>query len=261
MIDAEAQSQEETASLERNLSLRGVRDELASATELARLRELSASIAHEVNQPLAAIVATCDACRRWLSADPPNLERAKITLERIVRDAHAASEVVGRIRAKFSQIDSMKSVVDVIELITGVCRLMANELGMKKIRLETDFDQHLPTVLIDQVQMEQVLVNLIRNAIEALDLLADGEKLIKLRAAVDGDKIIRVEVLDVGPGMKEPDHVFEPFFTTKKNAMGMGLAICRSIVEAHNGRLWATGNQPRGTIFVFTLPIEARDAA
>jgi C4-dicarboxylate-specific signal transduction histidine kinase len=260
MIDIDENNQAKTATRERELSLREAQNKLASATQAAGLRELSASIAHEVNQPLAAIVATCHACRRWLSAEPPNLERAKITLERIVRDANSASEVVNRIRAKFNQIDRARSEVDMAEVISDAHRLMEDELAIKNIRVETDFEQSLPHVLIDLVQMEQVLINLIRNAIDALETIVDGTRSMKIRAFRHDDKNIRVEVQDVGSGMKEPEHVFEPFFTTKENAMGMGLAVCRSIIESHNGRLWAIGNQPRGTILAFTLPIEARDA-
>jgi histidine kinase/DNA gyrase B/HSP90-like ATPase len=142
-------------------------------------------------------------CRRWLSADPPNLERAKITLERIIRDANSASEVVGRIRALFSQIDKTRSEVDITEVITEVCRLMADELAIKNIQVETDFDRSLPQVLIDPIQMEQVLINLIRNAIDALETIVDGARLIRLRTVRDGDNTIRVEVRDVGPGMKD----------------------------------------------------------
>jgi C4-dicarboxylate-specific signal transduction histidine kinase len=241
--------------------LREAQDKLASATQAAGLSELSASIAHEINQPLAAIVATCHACRRWLSADPPNLERAKITLERIIRDASSASEDVSRIRALFSQMDKTRSPTDITEVITEVYRLMADELARKNIRVETDFYRSLPQVLIDPVQMEQVLINLLRNAIDALETIVDRTKLIQVRAVLDGDNTIRVEVRDVGSGMKEPARIFEPFFTTKENGMGMGLAICRSIIESHNGRLWAISDQPKGTILAFTLPIQARDVA
>jgi len=242
-------------------ALRGARDKLARATQAANLGELSASIAHEVNQPLAAIVATCHACCRWLSAEPPNLERAKSTLERIIRDANSVSEVVGRIRTLFSRMDKPRSPVDMTEVIVGVCRLMADELAVKHIEVETEFDRSLPQVLIDPAQMEQVFVNLIRNAIDAVETIVDCKRLIRLRAVLDGDNNIRVEVRDVGPGLKEPERIFEPFFTTKENGMGMGLAICRSIIESHNGRLWAISNEPTGTILAFTLPIQARDAA
>jgi PAS domain S-box-containing protein len=241
-------------------ALREAQDKLARATQAASLSELSASIAHEVNQPLAAIVATSHACHRWLSADPPNLDRAKITLERVIRDAKSASEVVGRVRALFSQIGHARSPGDIAEVISEVCRLMATELMTRNVQIETDFDQGLPPALMDRVQMQQVIINLIRNAIDALETI-DGERLIQLRAILDGDNSIRVEVRDLGAGLKEPERIFEPFFTTKKDSMGMGLAICRSIVESHDGRLWATSNQPRGTTLAFTLPIQARDAA
>jgi PAS domain S-box-containing protein len=242
-------------------ALRRTVDKLARATQAANLCELSASIAHEVNQPLAAIVAACNACRRWLSADPPNLERAKISLERIIRDANSASEVVSRIRVLFSQTDRARSEVDITEVITEVRRLMADELAIKNIHMETEFDRSLPQVLIDTIQMQQVLINLIRNAIDALETIVDGTRLIRLRTVRDGDNTIRVEVGDVGPGITEPERIFEPFFTTKENGMGMGLAICRSIIESHNGRLWAINNQLSGTILTFTLPIQARGAA
>jgi PAS domain S-box-containing protein len=242
-------------------ALRRAQDELARASQAASLSELSASIAHEVYQPLAAIVATSHACHRWLSADPPNLERAKITLERIIRDANSASEVVSRIRALFNQLGKTRLPADMTEVIAGVLRLMADELALKNIQVETECAPSLPLAFIDPVQLEQVLFNLIRNAIDALDTMVDCIRLIRIRAFLDSDNAIRVEVQDLGPGMKEPERAFEPFFTTKKDGMGMGLAICRSIIEAHNGRLWATANQPRGTILNFTLPIQTRDAA
>jgi PAS domain S-box-containing protein len=251
-IDDEVKAEEE---------LRVAQDNLARATQAASLAELSASIAHEVNQPLAAIVATSHACSRWLAADPPNLERAQLTLERIIRDANSASEVVSRIRALFSQVGRARSSADMTEVIREVCRLMANDFAAGNVHVETELDQSLPPTLIDRVQMQQVLVNLIRNAIDALATIADGARLIRLRAVFDGDNAIRVEVRDVGVGVKEPERIFEPFFTTKKDGMGMGLAISRSIIEAHDGRLWATANEPRGTTLAFTLPIQARVAA
>src|SRR5262249_6613907 len=236
-------------------ALRGAQDKLARASQAASLSELSASIAHEVNQPLAAIVATSHACHRWLSADPPNLERAKITLERIIRDANSASEVVSRIRALFNQLGKTRLPADITKVIVGVRRLMADELATKNIRVETEFAPNLPSAFIDPVQMEQVLVNLIRNAIAALDTVVDSTRLVRLRVVLDSDNAIRVEVQDLGPGMKEPEQAFEPFFTTKKDGMGMGLAICRSIVESHGGRLWAEKNEPRGATLIFSLPI------
>jgi PAS domain S-box-containing protein len=251
-IDGEVRAQE---------ALRLAGEKMALASQAASLAELSASIAHEVNQPLAAIVATSHACRRWLSADPPNLERAAITLERIIRDANSASEVVSRIRALFSQMGRARSPADLAGVIGEVCRLMADELAAKNIRIKADIDRGLPAALIDRIQIQQVLVNLIRNAVDSMDTAVDDARLIRLCAVPDGDNAIRIEVHDLGAGMKEPERVFEPFFTTKENGMGMGLAICRSIIEAHDGRLWAASNEPRGTTLAFTLPIRARDAA
>ncbi len=251
-IDGEVRAQEE---------LRLAQERMARASQAASLAELSASIAHEVNQPLAAIVATSHACRRWLSADPPNLERAKVTLERIIRDANSASEVVSRIRALFSQMGKARAPADIAEVIAEVRRLMADELTTKSISVATDFNGRLPPVLIDRVQIQQVLINLIRNAIDAFGSVVDGVRLIRLLAVRDGEDAIRVEVRDLGAGMKDAARAFEPFFTTKENGMGMGLAICRSIIESHNGRLWATDNEPRGTTLAFTLPIQARDTA
>jgi len=251
-IDAEVRAQDD---------LRLAQRSLARASQAASLAELSASIAHEVNQPIAAIVATSHACRRWLSANPPNLERAAITLERIIRDANSASEVVSRIRALFNQMGKARTPADITEVIAEVRRLMADELAVRKINVETEFERGLPPALIDRVQIQQVFVNLIRNAVDALDATGDGAKLIRLCAVRDDGDTIRVEVRDFGAGMKEPDRVFEPFFTTKQNGMGMGLAICRSIIESHEGRLWAAANQPKGTTFSFTLPIAAGGVA
>lgn len=251
-IDGEVRMQEE---------LRLAQEKMARASQAASLAELSASIAHEVNQPLAAIVATSYACRRWLSANPPNLERAAITLERIIRDANSASEVVSRIRALFSQMGKARSPTNLAGVIAEVCRLMADEFALKNIRLTTEIDRNLPPARIDRVQIQQVLVNLIRNAIDSTDAVADGGRLIQVRSALDSDNAIRIEVQDLGTGMNDPERAFEPFFTTKENGMGMGLAICRSIIEAHEGRLWATSNEPRGTTLAFTLPIQTREEA
>ncbi len=138
---------------------------------------------------------------------------------------------------------------------------MADELATRKINVETEFERSLPPALIDRVQIQQVFVNLIRNAMDALDVIGDSPKLIRLSAVRNDGNTIRVEVRDLGPGIKEPDRVFDPFFTTKRNGMGMGLAICRSIIESHDGRLWAAANEPRGTTFAFTLPVQASDVA
>ena len=241
-------------------ALRRASDKLARATQAASLAEPSASIAHEVNQPLAAIVTNSEACHRWLSTEPPNLERAKITSARITRDANSAADVVSRIRALFRRVPQSRSPDDINLMIREVCRLMAHEIAAKSINIETNLDQELPSVAIDHVQIQQVLVNLIRNGIEAMDAVIDGGRPLHIRTCRDGADAIRVEVRDAGTGFKDSDRVFEPFFTTKQHGMGMGLAICRSIVEAHGGRLWTANNETRGATVAFTVALAARDA-
>jgi PAS domain S-box-containing protein len=246
-IDAEVRTQEE---------LRLAREELARASQAASLAELSASIAHEVNQPLAAIVANSHACNRWLSAEPPNVDRAKTTAERIIRDANSAADVVSRIRALFRQSVERRTCTPIASLIAEACRLMADEAMRRRIRLEVDVESDLPRVALDHVQIQQVLVNLIRNGMEAMDS-ATGERVLELRVSGLGDAV-RVEVSDRGSGIAFPERIFDPFYTTKPEGMGMGLAICRSIVESHGGRLWVEKNEPQGTRFIFTLPIETK---
>ena len=241
-------------------ALRRASDKLAQATRAASLAELSASIAHEVNQPLAAIVANSHACHRWLSAQPPNIERAKITAERITRDANSAADVVGRIRALFSHTSHARSPEDVNRLIGEVCRLMADEIAAKDIRILRDLEQDLPSVALDRVQVQQVFVNLIRNGIEAMESVEDDPRVLQICSCRDGRDTIRVEVRDTGTGFRNPDRVFEPFFTTKQHGMGMGLAICRSIIESHGGRLWTRNNETRGATVTFRLPLEASEA-
>ncbi len=240
-------------------ALRRTSERLAQATRAASLAELSASIAHEVNQPLAAIVANSHACHRWLSAEPPNIERAKITAERITRDANSAADVVDRIRALFRHAPEARLPEDVNRLISEVCLLMADETTAKTVRVETTLEQDLPPVALDRVQIQQVFVNLIRNGVEAMDAVAASARPIKIRSYRDGHDAIRVEVRDDGTGFKDPQRVFEPFFTTKPHGMGMGLAICRSIIESHGGRLWTANNEPRGATVAFTLPLAARE--
>ncbi|MGT2445662.1 PAS domain-containing sensor histidine kinase (plasmid) [Ensifer adhaerens] len=245
-IDSEVRAQED---------LRAARDGLARATQAASLAELSASIAHEVNQPLAAIVTNSHACQRWLSAEPPNLARAQRTVERITRDANAAADVVSRIRALFTRSvePGMSTTVD--SVIAEVRNLLVEEAMRRRVRIQLDVESDLPPVAIDRVQLQQILVNLIRNGIEAMASTADL-RIVNLHATRIEDAV-RIAVSDCGTGVQNPDRIFEPFFTTKNDGMGMGLAICRSIVESHGGRLWAQKNEIQGSTFVFTLPIEA----
>jgi len=232
---------------------------LARASQAAGLAELSASIAHEVNQPLAAIVANSHACHRWLSAEPANIERAKLTAERIIRDANSAADVVSRIRALFRQSTEARTVTPFGGVIAETRELLADEVAQRRIRMDIDVAADLPPVMVDRVQIQQVLINLIRNGMEAMDGLAT-ERVLRLRVR-RADDTVRTEISDRGPGVDLPEKMFEAFFTTKEHGMGMGLAICRSIVESHDGRLWAERNDPCGATFVFTLPVRAGAAA
>ncbi|KUM27280.1 hypothetical protein AU467_02530 [Mesorhizobium loti] len=249
-IDGEVRAQEE---------LRLAQERLARASQAASLAELSASIAHEVNQPLAAVVANSYACQRWLTAEPPNIERAQKTVERIIRDANSAADVVSRIRALFRQSADAVAYTTLGSVIAEARDLIAEEAVRRRVRMDIDVERDLPTVALDRVQIQQVLVNLIRNGMDAMDS-ATGDRVLGLRVRRTGDAV-QIEISDRGPGIEFPDRIFEPFFTTKEHGMGMGLAICRSIVESHGGRLWAEKNEPRGATFVFTLPVEMKAAA
>ncbi|MER9872574.1 PAS domain-containing protein [Mesorhizobium sp. M0195] len=248
-IENEVRTQEE---------LRLAQERLARASQAASLAELSASIAHEVNQPLAAIVANSNACHRWLSAEPPNVERAKITAERIIRDANSAADVVSRIRALFRPSLEMRTSTPIPSVVAEARDLMAEEAMRRRVRMDIDVESNLPLVAFDRVQIQQVLVNLIRNGMEAMDTTA-GDKVLGMRVHRIEDTI-QTEVSDRGPGIERPNKIFEPFFTTKGNGMGMGLAISRSIIESHGGRLWVENSVPRGATFIFTLPVEAKAA-
>ncbi|MFC5757905.1 ATP-binding protein [Rhizobium sp. GCM10022189] len=228
---------------------------LARASQAASLAELTASIAHEVGQPLAAIVSSSDASQRWLSADPPNVERALKALERVVRSAETTTDVFKRVRALFKHTNEAKQPSSVEQVISSAKELVVEEAVRRNVQLEVAIEPDLPTVLLDRVQIQQVLVNLIRNGMEAGHIGA-GRPKVSITANLDGNTI-RIRVRDSGPGLASVDQVFEPFFTTKADGMGMGLAICKSIVEAHGGRLWAENAEPTGAAFIFMLPLDS----
>lgn len=249
-IDGEVRTEED---------LRQAREGLARASQVASLAELSASIAHEVNQPLAAVVANSHACQRWLMAEPPNMERAQRTIERIIRDANSAADVVSRIRALFKQSADRRVHTTMPDIVSEARNLMADEMARRHARMVLQIDGKLPPIPIDRTQIQQVLINLIRNGIEAMDAVA-GDRVIEVRVRHIGNAV-QTEISDHGQGIEFPEKMFEPFFTTKEDGMGMGLAICRSIVELHGGRLWAEQNNPRGATLIFTLPIETQAAS
>ena len=227
---------------------------LARASEAARLAELTASIAHEVGQPLSALVSSSDACQQWLSADPPNIERAKRALDRVVRSASNASDVVTRIRALFKHNNDARILVPIAGILAEARDLIGEEVIRRNVSVDVNIDRDLPPVRVDRVQIQQVLVNLVRNALDALEAIS-GNRTLKIRAGLQ-DNAIRIAVSDNGAGIEAPQRIFEQFFTTKVQGMGMGLAICRSIIESHGGKIWAEQAEPNGATFVFTLPLD-----
>ncbi|HKO30823.1 MAG TPA: ATP-binding protein, partial [Nitrospiraceae bacterium] len=230
--------------------------ELAHVTRLTTLGELTASIAHEVNQPLAAIVTSSNTCLRWLDNQPPNLDRARQAIGRIIRDGHRASEVIGRIRTLVKKSPQRKDWVDLNEIILEVIGLARSEVNRNRILLKPQLSGDLPFVLGDRVQLQQVILNLIVNGVEAMRGLKEGPRELLISSEKAEPNALLVAVRDTGLGLdsSNPNQVFDPFYTTKPEGMGMGLAISRSIIEAHGGRLWATANSPHGAVFQFTLP-------
>jgi len=234
--------------------LRSTRRKLSAVMQIATVAELSASIAHEINQPLASVVTNAHAAQTWLSHDPPNLERTQAILERIVRDGHSAADVVSRIRALFKEAAPVKALVNMNQIVGEVLRVLSDELRDNNIIVETDLDGDVPMVEADHVHLQQTLINLVHNAAEAMHGVTDHAKALLVRSQRHGEELL-IQVRDRGVGIEDLTVIFEPFFTTKESGMGMGLAICRSIVEAHGGRIWATANEDAGMTFNFTLPV------
>jgi C4-dicarboxylate-specific signal transduction histidine kinase len=230
--------------------------ELAHVARVATLGEMTGSIAHEINQPLAAVVNNANACLRWLAGPTPNLEEARQSAALITADGYRAGEIIGRIRALAKKAPSRKDWIDVNETILEVIALARSEVHSNGVSLQTRLGDGMPLILGDRIQLQQVILNLIINAIEAMSGVSENPRELVVRSEKDGSQGVLVAVRDSGPGLdpESLDHLFTAFFTTKAKGMGMGLAISRSIIEAHGGRLWATVNQDRGATFQFTLP-------
>ena len=231
--------------------------ELAHVSRVTMVGEMTASIAHEVNQPLAAIVADANASLNWLAAAPPDLESVRGALDAIVRDGHRAGEVIQRIRQLASKGAPRKDAVDLNDVVRDVVPLVRAELRHQEISLMLDLASKLPPVLGDRIQLQQVLLNLVMNAVEAMGTVTGRPRRLIIRSEPDDDDHVSVAVQDTGIGIaaNHLDHVFSAFFTTKPGGMGMGLSISRSIIEAHGGRLWTTPNRPHGAVFHFALPV------
>jgi PAS domain S-box-containing protein len=240
--------------------LRQAQAELAHISRVTALGELTASIAHEVNQPITGVVTNAEAALSWLRADPPNLDRVREILGQVVKDGMRAGDVIYQIRALIRKAPTRKAWVDVNETVLDVINLTRSELLKHGVALETQLATGLPLVEGDRVQLQQVILNLILNAVEAMGGVDKDAREIRIRTTREDSNGVLVWVRDFGPGLdpQSADRLFEAFYTTKPDGLGMGLSICRSIIEAHGGRIWATANEPRGAVFQFTLPLERR---
>ena len=245
-------------STRRERQYREIQSELAHANRVAIMGQFTASIAHEVNQPLGAIVTSAAACARWLAANPPQMEKARRALERIVNDGRRVGEVVKRIGALSKKAPPRKEVVDLNAAILEVTALTRSEAVKTGVTVGTQLTGELPRVQCDRVQLQQVMLNLIVNAIQSMSGVEDGNRELHISAVSIEPEGVCVAVRDTGRGLRPESlpRLFEPFYTTKPDGMGMGLSICRSIIEAHGGRLWATGCEPRGALFQFTIPAD-----
>jgi signal transduction histidine kinase len=237
---------------------RTMQAELAHANRLATLGQLTASITHEVKQPLAAVLLNAQAAQRFLARQPPDLEGGKKAMDRAVQDCIRAAEVVDRTRALGRKEAERKDSVEINKAIAEVIGLTRNELLKNSVEVQTQLAEGLPVIQGSRVQLQQVMLNLIVNAIEAMSQTGDDRRdlLISTRSQAD---CILIAVRDSGPGLPEGaiERAFEAFYTTKSSGLGMGLSICRSIIEDHGGRLWAAANEPNGAAFQFTIPINS----
>ena len=238
--------------------LHQARADLAHLTRVSTLGELTSSIAHEVNQPLAGVIINAGIGLRVLAAQPPQLEEAREAFDLIIKDGNRASEVIDRIRALVKKAPPRKDRLDINEIILDVIALTRSEVHRNRVALQTPLLSDLPPISGDRIQLQQVILNLIINAIEAMSGVSEGPREMLVGSGKDHSDGVLVAVRDSGPGLDAEGlaHLFDAFYTTKPGGLGMGLAISRSIIEAHGGRLWATPNVPRGAVFQFTLPTD-----
>jgi PAS domain S-box-containing protein len=276
IVDITKRKRAEEELNQKEISLREAQNELAHVSRVTTMGELAASIAHEVNQPLAAIVNNANASLRWMASDSPNLVEARDAMRRIVRDGIRAGDVISRMRALLNRASAVKEPVGMNEVIQEVLLLTRTELQKNRVSLRTQLADDLPIVMGDKILLQQVILNLVLNGIEAMNGIAEsqrelcvssrrvtgilreaGKERIEGKSLVDRKSTsVLIALQDSGPGLNatEMQRAFEPFYTTKPQGMGMGLAISRSIIESHDGRLWASADAPRGAVFQFTLP-------
>ncbi len=256
VLDLTERKRAEAEARESERRHRETRAQLAHANRVATMGQLTASIAHEVNQPIAATVTNAQAALRWLGAEPPNLDEVQQALGRIVRDGSRAGAVVGRIRNLIKKEPPGDERVDINAAIREVIELTRSEAMKNGVLVQTDLVEGLPAVQGDRVEMQQVILNLILNAMEAMSDMNEGPRELLIGAGTTESGEVHVTVRDSGPGLTPATHelLFKPFYTTKPKGLGLGLSISRSIIELHGGRLWASANSPRGAVFQFALP-------
>jgi len=243
-------------------ALRQAQTDLAHASRVTTMGELTASLAHEVNQPIAAAVTDANTCLRWLTRDQPDLDEAREAASRMAKDATRAAEIIARVRLMFKKGVAQRELVDVSELLREMVILLRNEISRHSISVRTELAEALPQIMGDRVQLQQVVMNLIINSIDAMKDVEGARELTINSRRAEGEQVM-VSVTDTGVGLpsQQADQIFDAFFSTKAHGTGMGLRISRSIVESHGGRLWATDNSPRGASFNLTLPtkVEPRE--
>jgi PAS domain S-box-containing protein len=256
VIGASKVARDITASREAEAELRRVRTELARVARVTTLGELTAAIAHEVNQPLTGVISSGNACLRWLAANPPNLGAARRSVERMIDDGSRAADVIRRIRDMVRKSPPRKDAFNINDTIMEVLALIRTELSRNDISPRAELANDLPVVWGDRIQLQQVILNLVMNAIEAMSEVSPTQRKLLITSVKDGSNGVLVRIQDSGIGLdgESLDHLFEAFFTTKARGMGMGLAVSQTILQAHGGRLWATPNASHGATFQFTLP-------
>jgi C4-dicarboxylate-specific signal transduction histidine kinase len=240
-------------------ALRQAQADLVRVNRVNTMAELTASLAHEVNQPLSGVVTNANACVLWLAGDPPNLEEARAAAMRIVKDGTRAAEIISRVRLLFKKGAPQRELLDVNELIREMLSLLRNEAARYSISVRTDLAADLPQVMGDRVQLQQVMMNLIGNSIDAMNDV-DGTRELAIKSQRTENEQVMLSVSDTGVGLppQQVDQIFNAFFTTKVHGTGMGLSISRSIAASHNGSLWATDNTPRGASFHLILPCRSK---